>query len=122
MEIRAMNLTKFFYYLAVIVGFQASVFFIFILITDASGFLIEGKTGVIPILLMMVFTVGGYVLTFSKQIQGSLIMISGGFIMAVYLIFLGGIGEYQMALIFGLPFIIPGLIFYFTSNRKPMKS
>lgn len=114
-----MNATKILHYLALILGFQASAFFMFFLISDGVGDLFDGKYSVIPILIMMIFTVIGYIWALSKPRLGSLIMISGGLIMAIYLIFLGGIVGIRMALIYGLPFIIPGLIFYFVSDKYP---
>ena len=114
-----MNASKILHYLALILGFQASAFFLFFLISDGVGDLMDGKLSVIPILIMMIFTVIGYIWALSKPKLGSLIMISGGMVMAIYLIFLGGIVGIKMALIYGLPFIIPGLIFYFVAKKEP---
>lgn len=113
-----MNISKILHYIALILGFQASAFFLFFLISDGVGDLIDGKFSVIPILIMMIFTIIGYVWAFSKPKLGSVIMISGGVVMALYLIFLGGVVGIKMALIYGLPFIIPGLIFYFVGNTE----
>ena len=109
---------KIIHYTALILGFQASAFFLFFLIADSCIYLFEGKTNVIPILLMMIFTVGGFVWEIAKPGKGSLPMIAGGVIMAIYLIILGGLSEYKMALIYGMPFILPGLVFYYTSKTK----
>jgi hypothetical protein len=113
-----MNATRILHYLALILGFQASAFFLFFLISDGVADLFEGKYSVIPILIMMIFTVIGYFWAISKPKSGSLIMISGGVVMALYLIMLGGIVGIKMAMIYGLPFIIPGLIFYFVGGRE----
>jgi len=112
-----MNATKILHYLALILGFQASAFFLFFLISDGVVDLIDGKYSVIPILIMMILTIIGYIWAISKPKLGSLIMISGGVVMAIYLILLGGTVGIKMALIYGLPFIIPGLIFYFVGNK-----
>jgi len=112
-----MNATRILHYIALILGFQASAFFLFFLISDGVADLFDGKFSVIPILIMMIFTVIGYIWAISKPKLGSLIMISGGVVMALYLIMLGGTIGIKMALIYGLPFIIPGLIFYFVSKR-----
>jgi hypothetical protein len=111
-----MNASKILHYLALILGFQASAFFLFFLISDGVADLINGKYSVIPILIMMIFTVAGYIWAISKPKLGSVIMISGGLVMALYLIFLGGMVGIKMSLIYGLPFIIPGLIFYFVGQ------
>ncbi len=113
-----MNKTRILHYIALIIGFQASAFFIFFLISDGVADLIDGKFSVIPILIMMIFTVIGYFWAISKPTLGSLIMISGGVVMALYLIVLGGMVGIKMALVYGLPFIIPGIIFYFVGKRE----
>jgi hypothetical protein len=113
-----MNATKILHYLALILGFQASAFFLFFLISDGVGDVIDGKFSVIPILMMMIFTVIGYFWALSKPKLGSMIMISGGVVMAIYLLFLGGLVGIKMAMIYGLPFIIPGLFFYFFGNSE----
>jgi len=112
-----MKLIRILHYLALILGFQASAFFTFFLIADGGIDLLEGKYSVIPIMVMMIFSVGGYIWSMSNLKKGSLMMISGGILMAIYLLFLGGLNEIEMAMIFGLPFVIPGLVFYFTANQ-----
>lgn len=112
-----MIVIKVLHYIALIFGFQASAFFTFFLIAEGGADLLDGKPAVIPILSMMVLAVGGYIWAISKPRKGSLLMITGGIIMAVYLLFIGGASEFKMAMIYGLPFIIPGLIFYFTANK-----
>jgi len=120
MKLSTMNATKILRYVALILGFQASAFFLFFLIAETVGSLFEGKTSVIPILILMTASVGGFIWAVLKPGPGPTIMISGGLIMAIYLLFVGGIDEYKMALIYGLPFIIPGVILYFTSMSKPI--
>ena len=117
-----MNTARILHYIALILGFQASAFFLFFLISDGVADLFSGKFSVIPILIMMIFTVIGYIWAISKPKLGSLIMISGGVVMAIYLIMLGGIIGIKMALVYGLPFIIPGLIFYFVSKSAKESS
>lgn len=108
-----MNASKLLHYTALILGFQTSVFFTLFLIGEGGADLLEGKFSVLPIMLMMILSVMGFIWAISKPMKGGLVMIIGGFIMAAYLIILGGFGEFKMALIYGLPFIIPGMIFYF---------
>jgi hypothetical protein len=110
---KTLQFTWILHYLALILGLIASVFFTFFLLADGIGDLLEAKLSVIPIMCMMIIAVLGYVWTFWKPKRGGLVMITGGIIMTVYLLLLGGFGEFKMALIFGFPFIIPGLIFYF---------
>lgn len=113
-----MKIQKILYYIALILGFQVSIFFVFFLVADGITDLAEGKFSVIPILLMMILAVSGFVWSVFKPVKGGLLMIAGGLVMAVYLLIMGGIGEWQMALIFGLPFIVPGVILRLTANRE----
>jgi hypothetical protein len=113
-----MNAVKILRYIAVILGFQASAFFLFFLIFEGAADLLEAKFRILPLFLMMIYTVTGFVLAITKAGRGGFIMVSGGAIMAVYLLFMGGIGEYKMALIYGLPFIIPGSVFYYLGRKK----
>jgi len=115
MKTKAINILR---YIALGSGFLASVFFLFFLIGEGIADLIEGKTAVIPILLMMLFAVAGFALAFRKPRIGSLIMVAGGIVMAVYLLLLGGVSEIKMSLIYGLPFILPGLILYFADSKR----
>ena len=78
----------------------------------------EGKAAVIPLLLIMLLSIVGFVLELAKSRAGALLMVAGGFFMLVYLVILGGMGEIKMSLIFGLPFLLPGLIFYFLRQAK----
>ncbi len=109
-----MNVPKILHFIALILGFQASAFFVFFLISKGGSELIDGKWSVIPILLMMIVTVGGYIWAILRSKPGGIIMILGGLLMAVYLLAMGGTSEIKMAFIYGLPFIIPGIIFYFS--------
>lgn len=112
-----MNATKILRYAGLILGFQASAFFTVFLISAGGAELLDGKIQVIPIMLMMILSVSGFIWAVAKPAKGSLLMIGGGFIMSVYLLLLGGFGEIKMSLIYGLPFIIPGVIFYFSPSK-----
>ncbi|MFA5973099.1 MAG: hypothetical protein WC780_12170 [Lentimicrobiaceae bacterium] len=108
-------------FVALFLGLQASVLFTVFLITEAGTDLLEGKTRVIPILLIMISAVAGFVWTVTRPVRGSFVMITVGLVMTIYLLLLGGIGEIQMALIYGLPFIFPGAILYYISKREIRK-
>jgi len=65
-----MNASRILHYIALILGFQASAFFLFFLISDGVADLFDGKFSVIPILIMMIFTVFGSG-KFDYDIRGS---------------------------------------------------
>ncbi len=97
--------------LALALGFLPAAFFLLFLLGEGFAELIDGKTGVIPIVLMMLFTVSGYILAWKRPQMGGIIMISGGFVMGIYLLITGGVGEWQMALAYSVPFMLPGFLF-----------
>ena len=113
-----MKIKKVLHYSALVLGLMASAFYTLFLISDAVSGLFEGKADVIPLLIMMIIAVAGYIWSVKNPRKGGLSMIAGGFIMSLYLLIMGGIEGLEMALIFGSPFITPGLIFYFTSDVK----
>lgn len=101
-------------YTGIVLGMLSSAFFLVFLIGEGLVDLIDGKTGVIPIMVLILFTVGGYILSFFKRRTGAIIMIGGAIAMSLYLLFSGGISEYKMALIFAFQFLIPGILLYYT--------
>jgi hypothetical protein len=109
--------SKILHYLALIIGFQVSLFYTFFLIADGVTNLFEGKAAVIPIMILMMISVGGYVLAISNPRKGGIVMIAGGIFMMVYLLIIGGLSEFKMALIYGLPFIFPGLVLFFNRQK-----
>lgn len=118
------NVSRILHYLALILGFQVSLFFTLFLIADGGAGLIEGKTAVLPILILMIISVGGYILALSNPQKGGMVMIAGGLLMMVYLLIIGGIAEYKMSFIYGMPFIFPGLVLFFNRRKEfqPEKS
>jgi hypothetical protein len=117
-----MIVTKFIRYTALSLGFLASAFFAFFLVTEAIADLIDGKFRVVPILVMMIFSVMGFIWAVKNPKKGSFIMISGGLVMIIYLVIMGGLGEIMMSLIFGLPFVIPGLLLRYYDKRRKIET
>ena len=65
--------------------------------------------------LVMLF---GFILSFKDQKFGGVIIMAGGVFNAAYMIFRGGIGDFDAAAIYGLPFIILGLIIMNTKEKN----
>lgn len=93
-------------------GFIPSFFFMLFMFGEGLPDLIDGKTGVIPIMAMVCFTVAGYVVAWVQFRLGGLMMMVGGLVMGVYLLVLGGEGIGWIVASFSLPFIIPGYLFF----------
>jgi hypothetical protein len=117
MRLKEFTFNKLLYYTTLMLGMVISAFFSVFLISNCIGAIVEGKFRVIPVLLLMSAPIAGYIWTFLKPKRGGLVMITGGFVLTVYLLFLGGFSEINMALIFGLPFIAPGFIYFFYWKR-----
>ena len=109
--------SKYLRYLALSMGFVTSVFFTLFLIVEGFTKLLQGKFNVIPILMMMIVEVTGFIWAVSKPVKGSIVMIVSGLTIIIYLMVLGGISEIMMSLLFGLPFVMPGLLLYFISKH-----
>ena len=112
-----MKAAKILHYTALLLGFQASVFFTFFLLAESAADLIEGKVAVIPIMIIMMIAVAGFIWAVASPRKGSLLMIVSGIVLTLYLLIIAGIGEIGMGLIFGLPFIVPGILFYMAGKN-----
>lgn len=97
-------------FIALAIGAIASMFYIFFLTGEGVGDLLEGKTGAIPIIIMILFTVSGYIVSWFKVRKGAIMMIAGALITGLYLLIAGSKGNLLMALVFSLPFLIPGIM------------
>lgn len=113
-----MKAGKILHYAALLLGFQVSVFFTFFLIAGAAADLLEGKIAVIPVMIIMISAVVGYIWAVSSPYKGSLLMIAGGIVLGIYLLIVGGLSEVGMSLVFALPFIVPGTLFYLSAYKK----
>ena len=102
-------------------GFIPSFFFVLFLTGEGLPDLLAGKTDVIPIMVMILFSVAGYIVSWWKLRIGAVIMILGGLIMGIYLLIVGGDGIGRIAASFSLPFIVPGCLFFLMKNVAPSR-
>jgi len=98
-------------FVALALGLLPAAFFLVFLVGEGLSELFAGKWSVIPILGMMLLTVSGYILAWKRPRNGGIIMVTGGVIMGVYLFIVGGFEEWDIAVLYSLPFIIPGILF-----------
>lgn len=109
--------------IALVTGIVPVLFFSFFLVSEGIAALLEGKPGIIPLLVMMLFTLFGYIWSFKSSKTGGIIMITGSIVMGVYLLFMGGMEGWKLALSFSVPFILPGiLLMVSTKHRHSQKS
>lgn len=112
-----MKAVKIINYLALLLGFQASLFFTFFLLAEGAADLIEGKVAVIPIMILMMLAVAGFIWAVASPRKGSLLMMVSGIALIIYLLIVSDISEIGMGLVFGLPFLVPGIMFYLTGKN-----
>ena len=104
---------------ALIIGFFPVTFFIFFLIGEGFAQLFEGRFRVLPVLILMILSVSGYIMAWRKRYKaGGLVMVSGGLAMSIFLLILGGFSDLTMAMIFSLSFVVPGFLFIISPEKR----
>jgi len=109
-------------YSAQLIGFQLCVFFIFFLIGEGASGIIEGKFSALPFVFLMIFGIAGFIVAMKKASKGAIMMILSGVFMGIYLLVISGFSEWKMCLIFTLPFVLNGLMFYGSRNIETIET
>jgi hypothetical protein len=99
-------------WIAGLLGFIPSFFFMLFMFGEGLPDLLYGYTAVVPIMVMVFFTIAGYIIAWFQFRLGGLMMMIGGMVMGIYLLVLGGEGLGWIVASFSLPFIIPGYLFF----------
>lgn len=96
-----------------IVGFLATGFFLLFFICEGVPDIIKNgmDTQIIPFLMLLFLAITGYIIAIFNEKAGGIMQIAGGVAMSIYHLWTGGFKDLNMALVFGLPFIICGSIF-----------
>lgn len=96
-----------------ITGFFSVAFFMSFMLGEGLHDIIRGEgKQLLPFLPFLLLAVCGYFVALFREKKGSLMMIAGGLLLMLYLFYFQ---DYTIGLIYGLPFIIPGTIFYLAS-------
>ena len=95
-----------------VLGFLVCGFFLMFAIGEGVPELAKGMTGVLPILTMLIIALIGYVVAWFYERPGGAVLIASAVAMAVYHFYIGGLENAKGALIYGLPFLIVGIIFF----------
>jgi len=69
------------------------------------------------ILMLLGFATFGYIFSFWRPKEGGMVMTFAGIIMGLNMFYQGGIGDIRAALIFSLPFLIPGVMLWWVGRR-----
>ncbi len=105
-------------WIARVVGLAAILWFLVFFIGQGYSYLkdvlrIEANS----VSFMIFSTVIGYVVAWFSDLVGGIILTVGGGMLAIYLMFLGGSYGLQGGLIYGLPFLVPGILFLIAAQR-----
>lgn len=107
---------------AQLIGFQLSAFFLFFLIGEGAAGFLEGKFKSFFLVILMLSAIGGFIFALKNPKLGAFVMISSSILMGIYLLILAEFSEWKMSVLFGLPFIIIGILFYFSRDLEKIKS
>ena len=114
-----MKTQKIIKWIARIIGGLAVIFFAAFFIGEGVPDLIEGANGQLrSITILLGFAILGYIFAWFKEKEGGIVMTLSGFLMGMYMIFYGGTKDIVAALIYALPFIIPGLLFWWIGKER----
>ena len=103
------------------------IFSFFAVFFVGEGILLAGiKESGIPVELLIISVsflvmLFGFLISFKDQKFGGIIILAGGIFNGAYMIFRGDIGDFDAAAVFGLPFIIIGLIIISTEKKDRLR-
>lgn len=92
-----------------VIGFISCAFFTAFFVGE--GGLTEFNIVLLPTIFMIGIAILGYIISWFSEKSGGILMIIGGVAQGIYLLLLGGLSDIDAALIYALPFCVPGLIF-----------
>jgi len=89
----------------------ASLFFLIFLIGEGIPDVLRGKAkDLIYFLPFLIIAITGCTLSFFKQKPGAILMLVGGIGIVITLYLQGGIAQFGIMVVYGLPYIFPGSI------------
>jgi len=68
-------------------------------------------------LMLMAFAAFAYFFSWFKPKEGGLAIALAGFLLGLNMFYHGGLGDTEAALIYALPFVIPGVMFWWVGVR-----
>jgi len=69
-------------------------------------------------LLLMAFAAFGYFFSFFKSKEGGIVLTFSGFLLGMNMLFYGGMDDFVPALIYAIPFLIPGIMLWWIGKEK----
>ena len=94
-----------------IIGFSASIFFLMFFIGEGVPDITKGiAADLVFFLFFITIAIAGYIIAIFKEKLGGVMEIIGGVFMSIFHLLNGGLQDLNMAIIYGAPFILSGLI------------
>lgn len=102
-----------------ILGGLAIMFFLYVLIdVKASQDTGEYLLPINSMMLLLGFTTLGYIFAWYREKEGGIVMAIAGCIMGMYMYYNGGSADVWSFTLYTLPFLIPGLLFWYVGNQS----
>ena len=111
------SLPTFLHWFSWTISVASSAFFLVFMIGEGIPDMLAGKDkGLKYILSFLLLAIVGCLLSFFKRKAGASMMLAGGAMLVVVLYLQGGMSNFGMMVVYGLPFIFPGSIFLLTKK------
>ena len=105
-------------WLARLLGGLAVIFFLYVLVSIAGSQNSEEFS--LPynsMMLLLGFAALGYLFAWFREKEGGIVMIVAGIIMGMYMYYNGGSANIWSFAMYTLPFVIPGLLFWWVGRK-----
>ncbi|MBN1338948.1 MAG: hypothetical protein JXA03_06475 [Bacteroidales bacterium] len=105
-------------WLARILGLLGVAFYVRFFLLKYEGNWVDAISGDFrSFALLMLFGVAGYVFAWFRDKEGGLVMLFSGMLMGLYLFYAGPRPPSFFTLVYGLPFMVPGVLFYYIGQQ-----
>lgn len=112
------GLKKIYKWFARTIGGLAVIFFVLLLLGasfPAWNEILEAQPG--SMLILLAFAAMGYLFAWFREKEGGIVMTIAALVMGMNMFYYGGLTDSNAALIFALPFLLPGLIFWWVGRN-----
>ncbi len=100
-----------------IIGGMAILFFLYF-IKGIPGLEGSGNGQLQNIVLLIAFASLGYIFALFREKEGGIVMMTAGLIMGANMFYSGGTNDFVAVLIYSLPFVVPGVLFYLVGKKQ----
>lgn len=107
-----------FTWIARILGFLALLFFGMFIFAEGVPTVLEEKDPQLnTMLFLMAFAAFAWFFAWFKPKEGGIALTLAGFLLGMNMLYYGGIDDVKAAMIYALPFLIPGVLFWWTGRK-----